>query len=770
MALFGKKKEQGTKTDSWKFEDFKNFFEQEAEKKGNSMEFQTVAKALSDYEAVRSQPASRESAMKLIEANQALISACETYANERKGALTGSGKARLDAVRGLVSFQSKQNLDEIRDLRVVRGFEGKTWEQVGPIPTAEITVSGKTEKVGANVSQRLKVEYGGKKGFFTASKEMKSLEGSLTEMTEQIDKKTEPERRKAFEENRENLLEAMKAIPKKDDRGTEAAFEGVSRDAQKKFRMADAWNRMETGGATAEIRKQRERQKEEFGKAVLADEKGFKAAWGIMDSYHQKLKEEGKDPRKIGSFRRKLLLEQSIGESTAAGADLKRILSENDELLLNMPAPETGLRRNVVDFMTIKGELIQKKAALDTGSKAGRKSGERMDLLINDDKTIHDLAGMREEALSMDLASGNSHLKLDAGNELASRNVASSRMAELLGLGNLIAHSRKMVIHTGDKTLDGCFMEFAEGIDLNSQDYEDQKKISQIGEIRTPEFNRAAFSMEVLDRICGQTDRHGKNMFYQLSEPDENGKRSIVGIQGIDNDLAFNDEDGNKFGSMNLPEFDVFIDRQLAERIRGIDRASLEFAVGDLLPKDQIDGLEARVQSIQERLNTGKMVELNPDEWALDEYNFDDYRQYWKLGNLDLSKTDLDARGKAYVQGLLSLEKSQKGGMGYKHKNTIAEGAFRAANQAREAYEASQDELYSGVQEMMKEEKEPEKAAAAKTAENKTPVREKVGLKGLEKPALPARRNMAQAAKKRPEMQEKKEQKQPERGMSGGRR
>ena len=40
--------------------------------------------------------------------------------------------------------------------------------------------------------------------------------------------------------------------------------------------------------------------------------------------------------------------------------------------------------------------------------------------------------------------------------------------------------------------------------------------------------------MQVLDYLCGNVDRHGANLVYQL---DDNGK--IIGIQGIDNDSSF---------------------------------------------------------------------------------------------------------------------------------------------------------------------------------------------------------------------------------------
>ena len=47
-------------------------------------------------------------------------------------------------------------------------------------------------------------------------------------------------------------------------------------------------------------------------------------------------------------------------------------------------------------------------------------------------------------------------------NELTSRNIASSRIAELLGIGGILAHSEKMVVRSGDRQVAGCFMELAQ--------------------------------------------------------------------------------------------------------------------------------------------------------------------------------------------------------------------------------------------------------------------------------------------------------------------
>ena len=93
----------------------------------------------------------------------------------------------------------------------------------------------------------------------------------------------------------------------------------------------------------------------------------------------------------------------------------------------------------------------------------------RVDRLIEDGKAIHQFADAAGAADAASTARSNARLNLDEGNELTSRNIASSRMAELLGIGDIIAHSEPMKVKMGGKVMTGCFMEFAKGTDLGSK-------------------------------------------------------------------------------------------------------------------------------------------------------------------------------------------------------------------------------------------------------------------------------------------------------------
>lgn len=120
---------------------------------------------------------------------------------------------------------------------------------------------------------------------------------------------------------------------------------------------------------------------------------------------------------------------------------------------------------------------------------------------------------------------------LDEGGvvNMSRRNVATSRMASLLGLEELIAKSQTVDItdEATGRLIRGNLMDQAEGIE-----YADASEDMINGKV-TSSFLRDVTNLQVLDVLCGQLDRHGGNMMYKV----ENG--NITGVQGIDNDAAF---------------------------------------------------------------------------------------------------------------------------------------------------------------------------------------------------------------------------------------
>lgn len=116
------------------------------------------------------------------------------------------------------------------------------------------------------------------------------------------------------------------------------------------------------------------------------------------------------------------------------------------------------------------------------------------------------------------------------GANVTNRNIATNRLADLLGVGNLFARSEAAQLQVGDAApVKGIVMEGAEGAN-----YDLRKEKGQKFKGATPEFVRQLHCLEVLDQLMIQTDRHINNYFIQYDK-----KNRAVGVTGIDNDNAF---------------------------------------------------------------------------------------------------------------------------------------------------------------------------------------------------------------------------------------
>lgn len=228
-------------------------------------------------------------------------------------------------------------------------------------------------------------------------------------------------------------------------------------------------------------------------------------------------------------------------------------------------------------------------------------------------------------------------LKIGEGSEkvnMTRRNVATSRMAALLGVGNLVAKSETAEIYdeaTGS-TIRGNLMEQARGQmsgnDLTAKAKEDKKTITYSSTKERPDvllnstgnFQRDLCSLQVFDNICGQIDRHGGNFLVTQNEQGE-----LSDLQGIDNDGAFGLNESGAFlsgmgnnrnaynietGEMELP----FLDRAFAERINAVDPEMIKYALKDLLTEKEIGAVITRLEDVKKAISTMDESRLLRDE------------------------------------------------------------------------------------------------------------------------------------------------------------
>ena len=147
------------------------------------------------------------------------------------------------------------------------------------------------------------------------------------------------------------------------------------------------------------------------------------------------------------------------------------------------------------------------------------------------------------------------------GSRIDLRSAAVCAVAELLKVPQLVVPAEAVTILLNGKAIEGTFMQRAVGLDpkhpmagqagiLAQQvpGMAGQAGISvgqlpgKVGQasVRRPFFTgfagsglKALADLQVLDYICGNPDRHGYNLFYQL---DDHGR--LTGVQAIDNDCC----------------------------------------------------------------------------------------------------------------------------------------------------------------------------------------------------------------------------------------
>lgn len=200
---------------------------------------------------------------------------------------------------------------------------------------------------------------------------------------------------------------------------------------------------------------------------------------------------------------------------------------------------------------------------------------------------------------------------------LSDRNVATSRMAEYLGAGEVIAHSKTALIERDGKLVRGNIMKKAKG-----KSYYDAIKYA-FDECIGIKFTRKAIvqaqKLQFLDYICGQTDRHAENLFVTYEE--SRNHVVITGVTGIDNDMSFgalkaNDIiEGRRFftgleknGIMNYKLFE----HDFLHKILGMTKEGLQYMFADLdINEEEIDCMWDRITVLKEHLQDPKCTNRN---------------------------------------------------------------------------------------------------------------------------------------------------------------
>ena len=198
---------------------------------------------------------------------------------------------------------------------------------------------------------------------------------------------------------------------------------------------------------------------------------------------------------------------------------------------------------------------------------------------------------------------------------IACRNSAMSTVADLLGMGNLIARSESMILTDKDKTYEGTFMEQAKGTDMMRCRLGDPllHPESEL-EIEDTNVKKQIADLQILDYICGNADRHGGNMLYQIDSTDPEHLR-LSGIQGIDNDCSFGTI---RRGESKLPLIKNLgvIPESTARTVCCLDENMLKTVLRNYNFSDQeLEAVWGRTKDLQDAIKDGyEFFKKNPEE------------------------------------------------------------------------------------------------------------------------------------------------------------
>lgn len=202
---------------------------------------------------------------------------------------------------------------------------------------------------------------------------------------------------------------------------------------------------------------------------------------------------------------------------------------------------------------------------------------------------------------------------------LDQRNSAMYRMAELIGSPELVAKAVPMTVVIGGKEVKGTFMENVEGFDcINYKSKSENRRLPYTREaFMNPKALKQMGELQVIDYLCGNTDRHSGNMIYQFQK-DEEGKLLLSQIVGIDNDCSFGKENKEKYIGVKLANIDKmhYISDKHASRILNMTPDAIKLTLADHeFTKEEMDAACTRLTNLQTAIREKKVEVMKDGDW-----------------------------------------------------------------------------------------------------------------------------------------------------------
>ena len=213
------------------------------------------------------------------------------------------------------------------------------------------------------------------------------------------------------------------------------------------------------------------------------------------------------------------------------------------------------------------------------------------------------------------IINNNQIARIHDGARMDNRNAAMNAVAELLNVPQLLAKSVPMeMIDQNGKVVKGTFMMEAKGVDVGNLSEEDSFHDQSSLRNLDGRAMKSIADLQVLDYICGNTDRHSGNVAYIFSERTD----KLIGIQGFDNDTAFGTlvpKPGDDVGFLTLPENMMAVSESMYQRLQEITPEVLKFSLrGFGLSEEELDAAVQRMDHLKKVLEAGKEFHAKRDE------------------------------------------------------------------------------------------------------------------------------------------------------------
>ena len=239
-------------------------------------------------------------------------------------------------------------------------------------------------------------------------------------------------------------------------------------------------------------------------------------------------------------------------------------------------------------------------------------------------ETLHEIS---KKARCHGIAVNSAVIKENA--DLSRRNVASARMAKLLGLNgeehNLIADSKLADVIINGKTMHGILMDEASGVVLPNY-----RKHSVFKTRYSADAFRSLLNLQIYDIIMGQVDRNTSNYLGTIKEDKMTGSCEVLNITGIDNDmcggvLRYSEifiQGKNGYNQIRNIVVDnslqpPAIEKELADNIMKLTPEIIHFQFCDIFDKDERRALIDRLSEVQKvikilkKKHQDKIIERN---------------------------------------------------------------------------------------------------------------------------------------------------------------